>query len=86
MKRILTIVLAVSTCLGAYATGPDSSKVKLSTTQITYIAEPEEWSNPITTTLEDEQALGVLKQRLAKIWSKHSKQWSKDKEESEDWY
>lgn len=83
MKRILTVVLALSTYIGAYAGGPDSNQVILSTTNITHIDEPEEWSSPKSVTLQDEAALDQFKQRLIKIWKQHTEQWRKDKSEVE---
>ncbi len=83
MKSLLIMAVAVSTSISVYASGPDSSKVKLSTTKMVLIQEPEEWGNPKSVSLEDEKAIEVFKQRLARIWKKHSSQWLKEKEEEE---
>ena len=81
MNRISTLALAAFTSFSVYATGPDSSKITLPISQLTTIAEPEEWSNPKVVALKEETAFTKFRQRLQQIWNKHFEELRKDQEE-----
>ena len=82
MKSIFTAAILACSLINASAGGPDSSKVKLTTTAVKHISEPAEWASPMPVSLQDEKSLDIFKRRLSEIWQKHTKELIKEKEES----